>query len=47
MEDEEELKRLLEKEADDHVELLEAAGIHGPIEEVELPGDWEEAAHSP
>ena len=43
MEDEEELKRLLEKEADDHVELLEAAGIHGPVEVVELPGDWEEA----
>jgi hypothetical protein len=47
MDDEEELKLLLEKEADDHVALLTAAGIHGPIEEVELPGDWEEATQAP
>jgi len=38
----EELKGLLEKEADDHAALLQAAGINGPVEEVEMPGDWDE-----
>jgi hypothetical protein len=38
----EELRGLLEKEADDHAALLQAAGINGPVEEVEMPGDWDE-----
>jgi hypothetical protein len=42
VESDEELKRLLEKEADDHAALLQAAGIHGTVEEVEMPGDWDE-----
>ncbi len=46
VESDDELKRLLEKEADDHAALLQAAGIHGPLEEVEMPGDWEEAAQA-
>jgi hypothetical protein len=47
VESDEELGRLLEKEADDHLVLLEAAGIRGPLEEVEMPGDWDEVAHAP
>lgn len=42
----EEIKRLLEKEADDHAALLQAAGIQGPAEEVEMPGDWDELANA-
>ena len=38
----EEVRRLLEKESEDHAELLRAARIQGPVEEVEMPGDWED-----
>jgi hypothetical protein len=39
-----ELRRLLEKESEDHAALLRAAGNQGPVEEVEMPGDWDDVA---
>ncbi|MCW1922958.1 hypothetical protein OKA05_10380 [Luteolibacter arcticus] len=42
VETDEELSHLLEKETSDHTALLEAAGIQSPVEEVEMPGDWDE-----
>ena len=44
--DDEEVQRLLEKESEDQAELLRAARIQGPVEEVEMPGDWAEAAQA-
>ncbi|MEK7951948.1 hypothetical protein [Luteolibacter soli] len=41
VESEEELRALLEKEAEDHAVLLQEAGIRSANEEVEMPGDWE------
>lgn len=42
IESEDEVRRLLEKESEDHAERLRAARIQGPVEDVEMPGDWED-----